>query len=233
MVFNIVSALKDFSHLLFPHHCEGCGTDVVDTNQLLCIKCIQSLPETNFFNSPGNPVEKIFYGRTKIQHAGASFYFTKDSLLQHLLIQLKYRNNKEAGIALGKLTGLFLKDAERFSGIDALVPLPLNPKKEARRGYNQATVICNGITSVISKPVIPDAVERVLFTETQTKQDRLHRWQNMQHVFSIKNPKLLKDKHVLLVDDVVTTGATLEACASVISTVEGCMVSIATTAYTI
>ena len=234
MVQKFVSVLKDFTHLFLPHYClAGCGNDELDADEQLCFQCIQSLPETGFFNSFDNPVEKIFFGRTKIQHAGAAYYFTKDSLLQYLIKQLKYRNNKEIGYALGRLVGLQLLDSERFSSIDALIPLPLNSKKEALRGYNQAAIICEGIASVLQKPILTKAVKRIYFTETQTKQNRLQRWQSMQHVFTVKNKELLRNKHILLVDDIVTTGATLEACASVMNEVENCVVSIATVAYTI
>src|SRR5471030_19084 len=108
------SYLKDFSHLLFPHNCVGCGTDVLNENDQLCLKCFTQLPETGFFHSQGNPVEKAFYGRLDIAHAAAAYYFTKDSLLQHLMVRLKYRNDKEAGLYLGRLTGSILKDAKRF-----------------------------------------------------------------------------------------------------------------------
>ena len=233
MLSTLQGYLKDFSHLVFPHHCEGCGTDVLLDDDLLCAKCLHQLPETGFFHAANNPVEKIFYGRVNIQMAAAAYYFTKDSLLQHLLIQLKYRNNKNAGFFLGKQTGIQLLNAERFTNIDALIPLPLNPKKEQQRGYNQAAVICEGIADIIKKPILQNAVHRIQFTETQTKQDRIHRWQNMENVFSVKNEADLVGKHILLVDDVVTTGATLEACAAAILTIPDITISIATVAYTV
>jgi ComF family protein len=233
MLQAISTYTKSLIHFIFPHQCEGCGTDILNEKDLLCTKCLHQLPATNFFLLPNNPVEKIFYGRTAIEHAAAAYYFTKESLLQHLLIQLKYRNNKNAGIALGNQVGFLLNKANRFATIDVLVPLPLNPKKESKRGYNQATAICEGITTIFNKPIILNAVERILFTETQTKQDRTHRWQNMQHVFAVKNRTAIEGKHILLVDDVVTTGATLEACAAVMNELPNTKVSIATVAYTI
>jgi ComF family protein len=233
MFSTIKSYLNDFSHLFFPHNCLGCGTDVLHNDELLCTKCSFDLPETNFTETPNNPIEKIFYGRTDINAATAAYYFTKDSVIQQLLIQLKYKSNKEAGIFLGKKLGEQLNVAERFKDVDILIPLPLNRKKENIRGYNQAAIICDGIAEVFNRPIIKNAVIRNQFTETQTHQDRVHRWQNMQEVFSVRHKKILENKHVLLVDDVITTGATLEACATAILKISGTKISIATVAYTI
>ncbi len=233
MLQKLKSYLNDFSHLLYPHNCEGCGTDVLNDDAILCTKCLFDLPETNFTNTKNNPVEKIFYGRLNIIAATAAYYFTKDSLLQHLMIQLKYRNNKDVGFFLGKQLGYQLQESERLNDIDVLVPLPLNPKKEKKRGYNQAMIICEGIASVWQKPVLKNALIRTQFTETQTQQDRIHRWQNMQHVFAVADKNSLQDKHVLLVDDVITTGATLEACGTTILNILNTQLSIATLAWTI
>jgi len=230
---KLKSYLNDFSHLLYPHNCEGCGTDVLNDDAILCTKCLFDLPETNFTNTKNNPVEKIFYGRLNIIAATAAYYFTKNSLLQHLMIQLKYRNNKDVGFFLGKQLGYQLQESERFNDIDVLVPLPLNPKKEKKRGYNQAMIICEGIASVWQKPVLKNALIRTQFTETQTQQDRIHRWQNMQHVFAMADKNSLQGKHVLLVDDVITTGATLEACGNTIVNIPNTQLSIATLAWTI
>jgi ComF family protein len=225
--------LSDFLHLFYPHNCEGCGSDIVYDNQFLCARCMHRLPVTGFFSKPANPVEKIFYGRSDIQVAAAAFYFTKESLLQHLLVQLKYKGNKEAGYFLGRMMGYALVESERFSSIDLLVPLPLNHKKEQLRGYNQAALICEGISEVWKKPVSTEAVSRVKFTETQTKQNRVSRWQNMDGVFAVTEPAELQNKHVLLVDDVITTGATLEACGSSILEIVGAKLSIAAAGYTV
>ena len=233
MLQKLKSYLNDFSHLLYPHNCEGCGTDVLNDDAILCTKCLFDLPETNFTNTKNNPVEKIFYGRLNIIAATAAYYFTKDSLLQHLMIQLKYRNNKDVGFFLGKQLGYQLQESERFNEVDVLVPLPLNPKKEKKRGYNQAMIICEGIASVWQKPVLKNALIRTQFTETQTLQDRIHRWQNMQHVFAMADKNSLQGKHVLLVDDVITTGATLEACGNTIVNIPNTQLSIATLAWTI
>lgn len=225
--------LKGFSHLFFPHNCLGCATDNLLNNELLCAKCLHELPETLFFNNAENPVEKIFYGRLKIECAASGFYFTKNSLLQHLMIQLKYRGHKEAGEYLGKLIGYQIQNSLRFKDIDAIIPLPLNSKKEFIRGYNQAYLISQGIEQIISKSIFKDAVERIQFTETQTHENRVNRWRNMEGVFKILDSSILENKHILLVDDIVTTGATLEACGSEILKLSGTKLSIATVAYTL
>lgn len=225
--------LSSFLHLFYPHNCEGCGSDVLPGSQFLCARCMHRLPETGFFSKPDNPVEKLFYGRSSVRHAGAAYYFTKNSLLQHILVQLKYRNNKEAGYFLGRMMGHAFTRSERFSGVDLLIPLPLNHKKEQMRGYNQAELICTGVSEVWRKPVCNNAVMRTRFTETQTKQNRISRWQNMDGVFEITNPAIIAGKHILLIDDVITTGATLEACGSVIQKVQGAELSIAAAAYTV
>jgi ComF family protein len=216
MIEKLRSYLKDFSQLLYPKNCEGCGTDVLNETDVLCLKCLHQLPETGFCDIPDNPVEKTFYGRLNCSNATSAYYYSKDSLLQHLMIQLKYRNNKEVGFYLGRQLGYLLQNAERFNNIDVLIPLPLNPKKEIQRGYNQSMVICEGIASVWQKPVLEKVVKRIQFTDSQTQQDRIHRWQNMQNVFAVVENNAIEGKHILLVDDVITTGATLEACGSAI-----------------
>jgi ComF family protein len=233
MLFSPNTYLNNFLHLFYPHNCEGCGSDILADDHFLCARCLHRLPETRFCSSPANPVEKLFYGRLEIQHASANYFFTKDSLLQHLLVQLKYKGNKEAGHFLGRMMGYSLQKADRFSGVDLLVPLPLHPKKEYLRGYNQAELICNGISETWQRPVLPHAAERVRFTETQTRQNRLSRAGDMQGVFAIPQPGLLRAKHILLVDDVITTGATLEACGAAILGVEGARLSIGAAGYTI
>ena len=221
------------TQLIFPHTCLGCANDLLRKEDLLCTACFAQLPFTNFFEHSPNPIEKIFYGRLSIEHAAANLFFTKDSLLQQLMIQLKYRGNKDAGYYLGKLMGLSLNKSVFYQHIDAMIPLPLNAKKEFKRGYNQAQIICEGIATVWKKPILTNIVERPVFTETQTHENRIQRWKNMEGVFSIADSESLKNKHVLLVDDVITTGATLESCGTEILKVPSTKLSIATVAYTL
>lgn len=233
MIEGLKSYINHFSHLLFPHHCEGCGSDVLNEEDILCARCCYQLPETNFFAIPENPIEKKFYGRINFIQAASAYYFTKDSLIQHLLFQLKYHQNKQVGFYFGKKLGYLLMETSRFQDIDVLVPLPLNAKKEAIRGYNQAAIICDGIAAVWKKPILKQAVVRTLFTDTQTHRSRIARWQNMQNVFEVANATALEGKHILLVDDIVTTGATLEACGAAILGVKNTRLSFAAVANTV
>lgn len=218
-------------HLAFPHVCEGCGSDNLENNHFLCLRCLASLPQTNFQLHANNPIEKIFWGRIPVAHATAQFYFTKESMMQRLMHQFKYKAGKEIGIYLGQLMGHALASSGRFSAMDALIPLPLHKSKEHKRGFNQATVLCQGISTVLNKPVLQDVVTRPEFTETQTKKGRIQRWQNMEGKFELKNAKAIEGKHILLIDDVVTTGATLEACGREILKAENAQLSVATLCF--
>ena len=224
--------LNSLLHLFFPHICEGCGSDELDENSMLCAKCFSDLPETGFIGKKDNVVEKIFYGRIRVEHATSAFYFTKDSLMQRMMVQLKYKNNRAAGRYLGKLLGMQLQACPDYNDIDMIIPLPLNPRKQKKRGYNQAEEIANGMFTVWPKPVVTDIAYRQYFTETQTHKNRISRWQTMDGVFAIRDEQLLVGKHILLIDDVITTGATLEACGQAILAVEGTRLSIASVAYT-
>jgi ComF family protein len=174
-----------------------------------------------------NPIEKIFWGRLPLVAAHSEFYFTKDSLIQHLIHLLKYDGNKEIGWYLGELMGKSLQNSNRFQHIDGLIPLPLFPDKERKRGYNQAAVICEGISTTMGVPVLYNIVTRQKFTETQTKKHRTERWENVAESFIVNNTDQLKGKKLLLVDDVVTTGATFEACGNALLKIDDVHLSIA------
>jgi ComF family protein len=228
----LLKEIKDsLLHLAFPHVCEGCGNDILDADQLLCLRCLSSLPQTNFHLHSSNPIEKLFWGRMAVTNASAQYYFTKESMMQHLMHQFKYNGNKEVGLYLGKLMGNSLVESNRFSFVDVLIPLPLFPAKEHKRGYNQATLLCEGIASVLSKPILKDLVIRTTHTETQTKKSRVERWQNIEGKFELKNSTAIEGKHILLVDDVITTGATLEACGSELLKAQNVQLSIATLCF--
>jgi ComF family protein len=221
---------SDTLHIFYPHVCLGCGSDLLNEKNLLCIKCIAALPNTNFALHAANPVEKIFWGRLPLTAAHSEFFFAKESLIQHLIHQLKYKGNKEIGFYLGELMGRSLLNSNRFANIDSLIPLPLFSDKEHKRGYNQATILCDGISSITKIPVDKTSVVRQRFTETQTRKHRTERWENVEGSFVVKNATALKGKHILLVDDVVTTGATLEACGNAIIKTDETKISIATLA---
>ncbi|MDI9358156.1 MAG: hypothetical protein QM528_04360 [Phycisphaerales bacterium] len=225
--------INSLLHLFFPHNCLGCGSDEIETAQILCIACRSALPATKFSGIEGNPIERIFLGRLSLEHATAGFYFTKKSMIQKLLHQLKYKQNKEVGVYLGEILGRELLNAKRLSNIDLIHPLPLHPKKEKLRGYNQATYIAKGIGNVFKKPICLTGVVRKDFTSTQTKKSRLDRWANIENAFVLQDRDQLIDKHILLVDDVITTGATLEACGRIFLQLPQVKLSVATLAYTV
>lgn len=179
-----------------------------------------------------NPVEKIFWGRIPVVAAASYLYFTKGSILQQLLHQLKYKGNKEVGYFLGRQMGTAFIQSNRFSQIDALIALPLYPSKERKRGYNQAAVLCEGFSAVTRIPFLNNMVVRTVSTETQTHKNRIERWQNMETRFELKSASALCNKRLLLIDDVVTTGATLEACGHELLKAGGAQLNIATLAYT-
>ena len=218
---------RSFLHLLFPHVCTGCGSDILSEETVLCMRCMDTMPETNFENHPDNPVEKIFWGRIPLAGATSQFYFTKESLMQHLMHQFKYKGNKELGRQLGSIMGMQILKSGRFN-VDALIPLPLFPAKEKRRGYNQATILCEGIAGVLNIPILNNIILRPQHTETQTRKGRIERWKNMEGKFLLTNPAIICNKHLLLVDDVITTGATLEACGHELLQAKNVRLSVAT-----
>lgn len=213
-------------HLFFPHICAGCGSDLLNETSALCLKCIDALPETNFEWFPNNPVEKKFWGRLPLQGATAQYYFTGNSLMQQLMHQFKYRGNKELGLQLGRMMGQSIKRSGRFDA-DVLVPLPLYAARERKRGFNQSAVLCSGISESLGIPVLQNAVIRSQHTDTQTKKGRIERWQNMEGKFVPTDLNAVAGRHIMLVDDVVTTGATLEACGAELLKIPGVTVSVA------
>jgi ComF family protein len=223
---------RSLTNLLFPKLCTGCGNDLFGGEEVLCLPCIDRLPLTNFHLHSNNPVERIFWGRLPLVSACSYLYFTKDSLIQHLLHAFKYRGVKEIGLFFGRCMGRSFLQSNRFNHIDALIPLPLHPKKERKRGYNQATVLCEGIAEILKVPVLNNTILRPHATQTQTHKNRMHRWENIEGKFSLSDPASVSNKHILLIDDVVTTGATLESCGQELLTTDGLRLSIATLAYT-
>ena len=217
--------------LYFPKNCPACGRPLRLFGANICGRCSQNLPETHFFEAPGNPIEKIFYGRLPIHAGAAAWYFHKNSALQSLLFQLKYKSNEDVGLFIGKQMGALLAASERFATIDALVPVPLHPQALSKRGFNQAALICEGIGQVWHKPVLMGAIARTKHTNTQTKQSRAVRWENMENAFSIKDPTSMTGKHLLIIDDVITTGATIEACGKTLLSVKDVRLSVAAAAY--
>ncbi len=199
----------------------------------LCTKCIQDLPFTDFFSINDNPIEKIFWGRANIQNAGALLFFTKDSLVQTLITQLKYHHNKKVGVLFGELMGEAIAVEEKFKKVDVIIPIPISASKMNSRGFNQSEVIAMGIQHVWQRPMFNDVLIKKSWSNSQTKKNRKARLQQLPDLFFLQKPTSIEGKHILLVDDVLTTGATLEAAVTSLMTGSPASVSIAVAAYTL
>ncbi len=218
------------AELLFPRLCVVCGDKLIEQENWICLHCLHHIPRTNFHLDPDNPVSRLFYGRVQIEFATSFFYFHKGSQYQTLLHNLKYKGMKELGAEIGQHFGIELLQSPGFSSIDLIVPVPLHPQKEKKRGYNQSWWIASGMAAQMKKELAADNLKRITATETQTRKNRFERWKNVEGIFSLTYPEAFSGKHILLIDDVVTTGATLEACAQAIISGSDAKVSIATLA---
>ncbi len=223
--------IKSFAALLFPNICLSCGGQLSANENVLCVLCEYSLPKTNFHKYPDNPIAKKFWGRLPLQNATSLFYFDKGNKVQHLMHQFKYRNKKEIGNKLGLMLGTDLLKAEQYLDIACVLPVPLHEKKQRIRGYNQSEYFAAGIAEGMNVRYDTSILHRLLHTETQTGKNRLERWENVKDAFFIQNGEKIENSHVLLVDDVLTTGATLEACAQHLLEIRGIKLSVATIAF--
>ena len=226
----MITPLKHIVDLFFPTICLGCGTQMQQHRQHVCAICIADLPVTGFENIPNNTVEQIFYGRVSIQAATAWVYFTKQTLIQECLHEIKYQNNQYLAHQLGEVMGKCLAHSQRFSTVDMVIPVPLHSSKLKKRGFNQAERLAKPIADVLNIPLNHTVLIRTENTQSQTNKHRFERWQNMEGNFSVTNAAIISGKHVLLIDDVVTTGATLEASAQELIKY-GASVSIAVAAF--
>ncbi len=224
-------SFADLLELFFPTLCITCGERLITQEKYLCFKCWHDVPRTHFHHEPENKVAQLFWGRVQIENATSFFAYRKGSNYQQLIHFIKYRGMKDLGYESGKKLGYELQESEDFLSADLVVPVPLHPKKERKRGYNQCSYIARGVADVLGKPLSEGNLHRKVFTSTQTQKNRFERWQNVEGIFGLNNPGEYKGKHVLLIDDVVTTGSTLEACAWQLLQIEGVKVSIATLAF--
>lgn len=223
------SLISSVEHIFFPHVCHGCGSELPQRRQQICRSCLASLPFTHFELHPDNPVEKTFHGRVRLEAATSLLFFTPSSLTQHLIHQFKYGGKQDLARYLGRLMGKALLNSGRFPAPDLIVPLPLHKRRETQRGYNQAALLAEGVSEKLGIAMMPHALVRDKASETQTQRTREDRWQNVSGQFRINFPNIRGN--ILLIDDVITTGATLDACASIINAIPGTTVSIATLAF--
>ena len=231
MLKGLKYSIQAVESLFYPCVCAGCGIDLYN-EEVICISCLHSLPVTNYHLHASNPVEKILWGRVPLLSAFSYLYFNKHSIVRSLLHQLKYESNKEVGYFFGRQIGNAMKLSNRYNEVDMVIPLPLHESKLRKRGYNQAELICEGISEITGIPVNTTLLIRPSKNETQTHKTRIERWENTSGKFQVVDITNIENRHILLVDDVVTTGATLEASAIELVR-KGAKVSIGTLAYTI
>lgn len=227
---KISSLFNDFISLFFPRLCAACERTLMKNESVLCLHCLHDLPLIVFNGSEDSPLDKIFWGRVTISRTFALFLFSKKGKVQHLIHQLKYKNRPDVGIYLGAMLARHMLEfyPKEF---DVVVPVPLHRSKEKKRGYNQSTMIARGISEVLGIPVGDENFIKVAITETQTRKARFARYENVKETFRVVDPKAFEKKHILLVDDVITTGATLESCAAKLLEVQEIKVSIACLAF--
>jgi len=223
-----------FLHLFYPHICMHCGSEELSPANVLCEPCEKNLPYTHFLSIEKNTIEKIFWGRVPLHEAGASLFFTKDSIVQSLVFALKYKNQKKAGRLLGNIIGQDIINSQRFKNIDCMIPIPLSKKKQRERGYNQALVICEGIQEKLPHIQILPLLLKHKNAISQTSKDRIQRTQLSPQSYAIIDPAQIAEKNVLVVDDVITTGATIESfCKYILSEARPHSLSVVAAAYTI
>lgn len=230
MISLLTEIRQGLTHLFFPHTCRCCHYPLSNHAHFICFRCKHEIPFTGFERQMDNPVEKIFIGRLPIEAAAACLFFNTGSITQQLIHQIKYHNEPELAVELGNMMGQKLMLSNRFTYIDAIIPLPLFKTRERQRGYNQAERLAKGVADRLQKPLWTDLIKRNRSTSTQTKKNRMERWENVEGMFSISPAQTIQDKHFLLIDDVITTGATLEACAASLKE-KGAKISISTLAY--
>lgn len=223
----------DLANLFYPRLCYCCNKELIKSEDVICTSCLHELPQTNFHHNNENPVKKVFYSRIRLQNATALLIFRKKGMVQELIHNLKYRGHKEIGVFLGEWLGAELAEIPAFREIDAVVPVPLHKKKLKARGFNQVEGFGRELAKSLSAEYVDNVLLKVTASNTQTLKKRLSRWGNIEESFIIKNSESLQNKHILLVDDLITTGATLEACALKLQEIERIEISIASMAITL
>lgn len=223
---------KDFTNLFYPALCAACGNALKKKEKSICLNCKYTLPFTNFHLQPGNPLEKVFWGRFDFIRAASYLYFKKESRVQQLLHNIKYKGVKEAASLAGNWYGTQLIQEKAFADSDFIIPVPLFNEKQKARGFNQSEYFGKGLSSSLGCILDAGNLVRTRATETQTKKSRFMRWKNVEGTFFVKHPERLENKTIILVDDVITTGATLEACAQTLLSLNcGIKINIVTLAF--
>lgn len=217
----------DFISLLYPRLCQACGNELLRSEKFICTECYVLIPRTGYHLVEDNPVATLFWGRCRIEKAAAYSFYNRDSRMRKLIHNFKYRGIKDIGLEMGRIYGLSLKDTSFLSGIDIIIPVPLHPSKKKIRGFNQSEIIAAGISEITGIPSDPLIIERKNLSGTQTKRSRYERWVNVEGIFTVTRPEKAAGKHLLLIDDVITTGSTMESCANELLKIDGVRVSVA------
>lgn len=214
---NIVfERIRDVFQLFFPETCEVCGNSLRYGEHLVCTDCLLDIPKIHLHNLEHNPVEKIFAGQVPFVRATAFFNYQKHNEYAYLIHKLKYNGRNDIGLFLGEMFGIALQQSGFLDDIDAIVPIPLHPKRQRKRGYNQSTIVAKGISNISNIEIFENAVIRAVYTNTQTRKNKEERAQNVKGIFEVSNASQINGKHVLILDDVITTGATCISCAETI-----------------
>ncbi|HEY5470972.1 MAG TPA: ComF family protein [Bacteroidales bacterium] len=223
----------DFISLLFPRLCYACGNHLLRNEKLICTECYVLIPRTNYHMEEANPVAQLFWGRCLIEKAAAFSFYNRGSRIRNLIHNLKYKGVTEVGFELGRIYGLSLKSSGFMDDVDLIIPVPLHPSKKRSRGFNQCDIISSGLSDVTGVPVDTDSLVRVTVSDTQTKRSRYERWTNVEGIFMVTDSENLKGQHILLIDDVITTGSTIESCTNELLKVEGVKVSVVALAFAV
>jgi ComF family protein len=224
--------IKAITHLFFPKVCFACGKPISSKLDHICIACRHALPRTSAHTMAENPIERIFWGRLPLEKATSFLKFQKKGRVQHLIHHFKYKRKKEIGETLGALAASELEQDNFFEGIDYLIPVPIHKLKLKKRGFNQSHHIAMGVEETTKIEARYDIIDKVTNTQSQTRKGRFKRWKNVESTFKLKNTENLEGKHLLLIDDVLTTGSTLEACGRELLKIPKLKLSLLTIAYT-
>ncbi len=223
--------INDINYVLLPPVCFGCNAQLIRGEQFLCTVCRYDLPITEFNFTQENAVDRIFYGRVPIEKAVSFLFFHKNGIVKSLLHQLKYKNQQEIGRFLGKWYAETVGEQGSFPMLDAVIPVPLHPKKQRKRGYNQVSLFAEQLAQYAEAPCLENVLIKTANTRTQTKKNRLNRLLGSRNLYEVRNPIDIRGKNILLVDDVITTGATIESCAKALLQVENVRIYVATMAF--
>jgi ComF family protein len=219
--------ISDFGSLFFPRYCSSCNRNLMHYEKAVCMHCLSHLPRLQLHDESDNPVEKIFWGRIDLQSATAYLSMPRNGITHRLIHRLKYHGDQEVGERLGALFGQELIESGRMKEVDVIIPVPLHPKKLHVRGYNQCDCIAKGMAEPLGAEMSINNLTRTHFNASQTRRGRISRWSNVKDIFWVREPEKLEGKRILLIDDVITTGATIEACAVALHKVKGIQLSVA------